>query len=134
MPLLQRNNGGDFSLTKDFGDDISPLCRLRLHPLYNYAARNWGYHWGYHARAASTKVERLTLNLLEGEKKVTSSSRAMTASIDYSDHGLEVLGVALLKNEHHSDWKDTYGRAPLLLAAENGHEAGGEAADFYYLC
>jgi hypothetical protein len=35
--------------------------RLRLNPLYNYAARNWGYH----ARAASVEVEQLILNFLE---------------------------------------------------------------------
>ena len=31
--------------------------------------------------------------------------------------------MALLKNRHNPDVKDTYGRTPLSWAAENGHEA-----------
>ena len=31
--------------------------------------------------------------------------------------------MALLKNRHNPDVKDTYGRTPLWRAAENGHEA-----------
>ena len=31
--------------------------------------------------------------------------------------------MALLKNRHDPDIKDTYGRTPLSWAAENGHEA-----------
>ena len=47
--------------------------RLRSNPLYDYAARNWGHH----ARAASTEVEQLILDLLESEAKVSGSSQAM---------------------------------------------------------
>jgi len=47
--------------------------RLRLNPLYDYAARNWGHH----ARAASTDVEQLIPDLLESESKVSACSQAM---------------------------------------------------------
>jgi hypothetical protein len=111
-------------------------ARLRSHPLYNYAAQNWGHH----ARAASTEVEQMTLNLLESEQKVSASSQAMITSIEYSNYsqrepteitgvhlaaffGLKEAMVALLKNGHHLDCKDTYRRTPLYLAAGNGHEA-----------
>src|SRR5271163_3815099 len=50
--------------------------RLRLNPLYDYAARNWGHH----ARAASTDVEKLILGLLESETKKSAASQAMFAS------------------------------------------------------
>jgi hypothetical protein len=108
--------------------------RLRLHPLYMYAAQNWGHH----AHAASTKVEQLTLNLLESEQKVLASGQAMIASLPgYSlQMPVQLTGVhlaaffelneailALLKNGHHPDSKDNYGQTPLSWAAENGHEA-----------
>ena len=54
-------------------------ARLRLNPLYDYAARNWGHH----ARAASTEVEQLILDFLESEAKVSASSQAMMASRSY---------------------------------------------------
>ena len=110
--------------------------RLRLNPLYDYAACNWGYH----ARTASAEVEQLIIRLLESGAKVSSSSQAMMASRGYFDYSQELprrmTGVhlaahfgrvettmALLKNRHDLDSKDTYGRTPLLLAAEEGHEA-----------
>ena len=37
--------------------------------------------------------------------------------------GLKEAMVALLKNGHHLNCKDTYGRTLLSWAAENGHEA-----------
>jgi ankyrin repeat protein len=110
--------------------------RLRLNVFYDYAARNWGHH----ARAASTEVEQLILNLLENEAKVSGSSQAMMASGSYFNYGqrapkqmtgihlaayfgLREAMIGLLKNGHHPDSKDTYGRTPLLWAAANGHEA-----------
>jgi ankyrin repeat protein len=144
------------SLFPDAQDDIAVVCitylsfnafetgfcltdkefeaRLRLHPLYQYAARNWGYH----ARAASTKVERLTLNFLGSEQKVLAAGQAMIASFPGFSQRVpgQLTGVhlaeyfelhqvisALLKNGHHPDSKDNYGQTPLSWAAENGHEA-----------
>jgi ankyrin repeat protein len=111
-------------------------ARLQSHPLYNYAAQNWGHH----ARAASTEVEQLTLNFLKSEKTVSVSSQAMIASRDDSGYnqrvprqmtgvhlaayfGLKEAIVALLKNGHNLDCKDTYGQTPPWWGAEKGHEA-----------
>ena len=109
--------------------------RLHSNPLYDYAARNWGHH----ARATSA-VEQLVVDFLENEVKVFSSSQAMMASKgypNYSQHvprqmtgvhlaayfGLTGVIMALLKNRHNPDVKDTYGQTPLGLAAGQGHEA-----------
>jgi ankyrin repeat protein len=111
--------------------------RLRLYPLYKYAAQNWGHH----ARAASAKVIQLTLNLLENEQKALASTQAMVASGPFPGYSQQpvleqVTGVhlaaffelnevilALLRNGHHPDSKDSSGQTPLSWAAENGHEA-----------
>ena len=110
------------------------MARLRLNILYDYAARNWGHH----ARAASNEVEQLILDLLNSETKVSSSSQAMITRGRYdcqqvprkvtgvhlaAQFGLREAVVALLKNGHDPNAKDTYDRTPLQLAAENGHEA-----------
>jgi hypothetical protein len=110
-------------------------ARLKLYRLYDYAARNWGHH----ARATST-VEQLVVDFLKSKTKVSSSGRAMMASRIYSSYsqrvprqmrgvhlaayfGLKEAMIALLKNEHDLDSKDTYSRTPLSYAAGNGHEA-----------
>jgi hypothetical protein len=113
-------------------------ARLRLNPLYDFAAQNWGYH----ARIASTQVERSVLALLESEAKVSASSQAMMASEKYrygkysqevpknvtgvhlaAYFGLEEITSTLLKKGYQSDCKDKYGRTPLSWAARSGHEA-----------
>jgi hypothetical protein len=45
-------------------------ARLRLHPLYSYAALNWGHH----ARISSIEGEKLILDLLESTAKVCACS------------------------------------------------------------
>jgi ankyrin repeat protein len=89
---------------------------------------------------ASKEVGQLILGFLESEVKVSGSSQAMMVSRNYINYSQEVprqmTGVhhaayfglaevimALLGNGHNSDVKDTYGRTPLWLAAESGHEA-----------
>jgi hypothetical protein len=109
-------------------------ARLRLNILYDYAARNWGHH----ARAASNEAEQLILDLLNSETKVSSCSQAMITRGRYycqqvprnvtgvhlaAQFGLKEAIMALLKNGHDPNAKDTYDRTPLLLAAESGHEA-----------
>jgi ankyrin repeat protein len=114
-------------------------ARLRLNPLYDYAARNWGHH----ARESPMQVGQLILDFLESKAKVAGSSQAMTASKSYSyDHGysqtvprqmvgihlaayfgLREATVALLDNRYEPNLKDDYDRTALSLAAENGHEA-----------
>jgi ankyrin repeat protein len=110
--------------------------RLQLNPLYDYTARNWGYH----ARLASTDVEQSILDLLQSETKLSACSQVMMISGSLNDNSQQVptqmTGVhlaayfglgnimsALSKNRHDLDLKDTYGRTPLSWAAGNGHEA-----------
>ena len=112
--------------------------RLQLNPLYDYAARNWGYH----AAVASAEVDKLIVSFLESEAKVSSCSQAMMASrcyswaSSYNQHvprrmtavhlaayfGLEEATRALLKKGYDPDSKDTYGYTPLLWTARNGNE------------
>src|SRR5277367_3953063 len=54
-------------------------ARLRLNPLYDYAAGNWGYH----ARAASVDVVQLIPRFLKNVAKMAGSSQAMMASKYY---------------------------------------------------
>ncbi|KAH8687250.1 hypothetical protein BGZ60DRAFT_438813, partial [Tricladium varicosporioides] len=107
--------------------------RLRLNPLYDYAAHNWGHH----AREASAEVEHLIMRLLESEAKVSSSSQAMMASnYRYNRKPTQMIGVhlaayfglaeattGLLKSNHDLNSKDSNGRTPLSWVAQNGHEA-----------
>ena len=113
-------------------------ARLRLNPLYEYAAHNWGHH----VCAVSTEVEQLILDLLENEAKISGCSQVMMASRRYlgdssysqkvprqmtgvhlaAYFGLKEAMMALLKNRHDPDVKDTYGRTPLSWAAMNGHQ------------
>jgi hypothetical protein len=60
--------------------------RLRSNNLYDYAARNWGYH----ARAASTEADGLVLDFLESEAKTSASSQAMMASKSHSGYSQRV--------------------------------------------
>ena len=111
-------------------------ARLQSNALYDYAARNWGHH----TCVASTEVVQLILNFLENEAKVSGSSQAMMASRGYSGYsqnvprqmtgvhlaayfGLTGVIMALVKNRHNPDVKDSWGRTPLSWAAEKGHEA-----------
>ena len=109
-------------------------ARLQLHPLYDYAARNWGHH----ARAA-LPMAQLVVDFLESAAKVSGSSQAMMAFRDLSGYsqrvprqmtgmhlaayfGLEEAMIALLRNGHDPNAKDTYDRSPLSWAADKGHE------------
>jgi len=111
--------------------------RLWLNPFYDYAARNWGHH----AHATLTQAGQLILDFLNSEAKVAGSSQAMMASLSYyfgyrkrvprqitgahlaAYFGLSETMIALLKNGHNPDAKDTFGRTPLSWAAEKGHGA-----------
>jgi len=111
-------------------------ARLQLNPLYEYAARNWGYH----VRVTSTEVEQLLLDFLENEAKVWGSGQVMMASGSHDGFSVRVPGritgvhlgayfglretiITLLKNGHEPDIKDIYGRTPLSWTAKNGHES-----------
>jgi ankyrin repeat protein len=111
--------------------------RIQQNPLYDYAARNWGYH----ARAADAETAGLIQSLLKSDAKVSAASQALTVSKSkrspgYSQEGIrqmtalhlaayfgvEEVAIDLLKNQDLWDLKDSEGRTPLSLAAENGHQ------------
>lgn len=111
--------------------------RLRLNPLYDYAARNWGHH----ARVvAAIDVEQSVLDVLESEawiagpSQVTKAFKLWSYDSGYSQrvprqisgaHVAAYFGLreALLKTRYDLDLKNSDGRTPLSWAAENGHEA-----------
>ncbi|KAH0535997.1 hypothetical protein FGG08_007114, partial [Glutinoglossum americanum] len=110
-------------------------ARLQTNVLYDYAARNWGYH----AHTSLIK-EELILNLLESRAKVSAASQAMMAFRSYPGYsqrmprqmtavhvaayfGLVGTIMGLLKNGYNPDLRDSYGRTPLSWAARRGHEA-----------
>lgn len=115
--------------------DVEFEERLRLNPLYDYAARNWAYY----ACAGSKEVEELILDLLRNDAAVSASSQAMMAYRTFSGYrqtwsrktrgahlaayfGLEKAVTVLLKQGHHPNSRDTSGRTPLSWAAANGNE------------
>jgi ankyrin repeat protein len=108
----------------------------QVHVLYKYAARNWGYH----ARAASTKVQESILFFLDREAQVASCSRIeIEMSFDFfyrwgppkqitalhlvACSGLAEVITLLLANGHCPDPEDSHGRTPLCWAAQLGNEA-----------
>jgi ankyrin repeat protein len=108
--------------------------RLKSHPFYSYAASNWGYH----ARESSVEGGDMILNLLENPSKVSACSQAMRtwrdwlpARVETGMTGLHLAAYfglwkstsALLERFRQVNAEDRYGRTPLSLAAENGHEA-----------
>jgi ankyrin repeat protein len=112
--------------------------RLKLNPLYDYAARNWGHH----ANVASQEVGPLILHFLDSAAQVSASSQATMARKFLSSHsgysqqvpkgvggvhicayfGLEKVMTVLLNNSHNRYLKDAHDRTPLSWAAEHGHE------------
>ncbi|KAJ6260675.1 hypothetical protein Dda_4902 [Drechslerella dactyloides] len=112
--------------------------RLRRYPLYQYAAK----HWGYHARIASTSIdsERFAGFLLD-DAKIEAATQSMFAYGDAPDYsqrfpkrwtgfhlaayfGLTYIIHFLLKKglSSEKDLADSYRQTPLFLAAANGHE------------
>ncbi|KAH8586341.1 ankyrin repeat protein, partial [Bisporella sp. PMI_857] len=111
--------------------------RLRSYVLYHYAAQNWGHH----ARVASVSTTEV-VNFLCHELNLEASIQALLAQKLYSTHssysedfprrmtGLHTasyFGIKgatnILLDQGHLIIQDSYGKTPLSLAAENGHEA-----------
>ncbi|KAG5757408.1 hypothetical protein H9Q70_000058 [Fusarium xylarioides] len=106
--------------------------RLKRHPLYDYAARNWGHH----ARVSSPQPRKLLLKLLYNEGKLMASNQArtalklpgggvgstkMTASHIVAFFGLNDLLISV--GERYSlGARTSDGQTLLSLAAENGHD------------
>ncbi|UKZ77987.1 hypothetical protein TrVFT333_005721 [Trichoderma virens FT-333] len=112
--------------------------RLQSHPLYSYAACNWGHF----AREASTCGQE-TIKFLKCDAKVEASSQALMRTrlapeaSKYEGHyfpkgmrglhltayfGIEEAAKALL-DSYHPNGHDSFGRTPLSYAAENGNES-----------
>ncbi len=111
--------------------------RLRLNPLYDYAARNWGHH----ARK-NVKLIPAIIDFLENEAKVEASSQALMAAKRFSSHpnysqeaprkvkGLHLAGYfgvskaadTLVGFGHSANLEDTHGRTPLWYAASSGYD------------
>ena len=65
------------------GSDDTLETRLRLNPLYNYAARQWGYH----AQAVSSEVVTLLLRFLSSRNKVSACAQALMVPDHYRQEG-----------------------------------------------
>jgi Ankyrin repeats (3 copies) len=112
-------------------------ARLQLFPFLNYAA----HHWGNHLPGKPERdLERPALNLLTDHISLMTLIQVKNISVHlYKDYcqprkmtglhfasvfGLHTLAAKLLLEKGTEvDPKDSYSRTPLLLAAENGHEA-----------
>ena len=107
---------------------------MQQYTLYDYAARNWGYH----ARAASLEVEEIVLNFLKSEVKLSASCQAMLA---YSRHlktkptrmqelhvaayfGLREAIIALFNPGYNPNSKGNVGRMALSIAGVNVNSEG----------
>ncbi|KAH6603497.1 ankyrin repeat [Trichoderma cornu-damae] len=113
------------------------MQRLRSHPLYEYAARNWGHH----ARRAS-KLRQGATEFLECKMKMSAALQVQATDRDRFDplyalfcssrvtglhlaasFGIQETVGALLAKGVDADPKNYDGQTPLLCAAQGGHEA-----------
>ncbi|OJD34109.1 uncharacterized protein BKCO1_2500095 [Diplodia corticola] len=112
--------------------------RLASYCLYPYASECWGHH----TREALAS-DRGILRFLESDEKATAASQAMMAMKQYQGRpgysqkypggmtgihlaayfGLEDAVRKLIERGHNPDLRDGYGRTPLILAADKGHDA-----------
>ncbi|KAI1824491.1 ankyrin repeat-containing domain protein [Xylaria intraflava] len=117
-------------------DRMAFTARLESYALYDYAARNWGYH----ARTASIEKEELILDFLKSEAKVSASAELIISSEFlwsrfYSRVPSKITGMhlsayfglgdtmtALLEIGYSLCLQDTEGRNPLFYAAGNGQD------------
>ncbi|CEF79534.1 unnamed protein product [Fusarium graminearum] len=122
--------------TGQCGSEKEHRSRLREHPLYSYAARNWGYH----ARKGGPCSK--TIEFLKSETHVSASSQCLPifrSGIDSRGSwssarlgrvtglhltayfGLERETMSLLSRGMEPDVRDGWGRTPLSYASERGH-------------
>jgi ankyrin repeat protein len=116
--------------------DSEFLQRMKMYPELSYAAANWAYH---RSNRCSGQSRQLALRFLGDYSKVTSATQAMMVNTlyqyrEYSQefpksftglHMASFLGVEepveSLLESIMVDSKDSYYRAPLSYAAQNGH-------------
>ncbi|KAL2865239.1 uncharacterized protein BJX67DRAFT_382980 [Aspergillus lucknowensis] len=117
--------------------DAALRYRLQRHPLYDYAARNWGHH----AREGSAGGDHLILEFLRSESKVLATGRVLLAEHDNgylsscdtpkgttgmhlaAYFGLKEAVLALIASGHDHNVQNSWGRTPFWWAAVNGHDA-----------
>lgn len=108
--------------------------RIGSHPLYVYAARNWGYH-----AHSAVRRQQLDLGFLECQEKVEASTQVLMATDRYKGaiqditilqglhlaayFGLVEATSSLLSRGQVPDQRDTAGRTSLWYAAQAGHVA-----------
>ncbi|KAI0147300.1 hypothetical protein GGR57DRAFT_258771 [Xylariaceae sp. FL1272] len=109
--------------------------RLRLHPLYEYAARNWGYH----SRRVSACQNVVSFLQMPGQVKAASQALMVSNGYkrrNYSQRtpkqmtGLHLAAyfgldhtIEIIITDNNADARDSGGQTPLSWAAERGHEA-----------
>ncbi|KAK3935766.1 hypothetical protein QBC46DRAFT_461901 [Diplogelasinospora grovesii] len=119
----------DVELVLKLEDESELDQRLRLNPLYYYAAHNWGHH----ARVASIFAEEV-MDFLQSKAKVEAASQIIlgwnsrntstfTALHLAAYFGLEQAVTALLQKSFKADLKDKDDLTPLSYAAGTGYEA-----------
>uniref|UniRef100_A0A8H7K157 Uncharacterized protein n=1 Tax=Bionectria ochroleuca TaxID=29856 RepID=A0A8H7K157_BIOOC len=110
--------------------------RLEKNLLYDYAARNWGYH----AQKSSVSTKRLILKCLTNPNLLSASCQAMLAVKLFagdSEYARRVPGrmtavhvaahfglsdiIRSLVGIYEIDSRNSHGRTPLSLASEHGH-------------
>ena len=110
-------------------------ARLQDNVLYDYAARNWGYH----TYGTPCESDDLLIKFLKSGPKTAAASQAMEASPHYRSYGYgqmyKTVGVhfaarfglqhairILRIDQVELDTKDPWEKTPLQYAAQNGHK------------
>ncbi|CAI7602463.1 unnamed protein product [Penicillium palitans] len=114
--------------------------RCQLNPFFHYAAKNWGHH----VRQSSLQRERLVIDFLEHDGKVSASYEGMavqpTATMDFgfglerkikgmhlaAGFGLSESIVILRERQHDLNATDTDRRTPLMWAVLREQHAAVE--------
>ncbi|KAJ4863846.1 ankyrin repeats (3 copies) domain-containing protein [Trichoderma breve] len=115
-------------------DNCEYQKRLRLFPLYGYAAN----YWGHHARAC-VQLNEEVMNFLSRQSNVGASAQVLMTHWSFRGrckgfptemtglHMASHLGIyeavnAILKYEALIDRRDSHGTTPLSYAASGGHQ------------
>ncbi|QKX55638.1 uncharacterized protein TRUGW13939_02735 [Talaromyces rugulosus] len=101
--------------------------RFLDYPLYDYAARNWGYH----AKRQSLGPPNYCLKLLENDQKAATCAQVRDITSNTRSAGLHMAAwfglesevEALLKRNHQPDVTDLWNKTSLFIAVREGHEA-----------
>jgi ankyrin repeat protein len=131
-----------YLLFDDFGSGMCRTdkefeARLRSNGLYDYAARNWGYH----ARLSTIQGKGLILDLFEDEAKLSAASQVLHSSMRYHKFahnysqappmiglhlaayfGLRDTVMTLIEKGHHPTVSSAFGMTPLMEAAGHGYK------------